>query len=76
MLIIPAIDIFDGKCVRLRQGDYKQKTVYGASPAEVAKQFTDAGFTFLHVVDLQGAKEKKIVNWDSVASIIAEPVCT
>ena len=53
MLIIPAIDIFDGACVRLRQGDYKQKTVYSASPADVARQFADAGFTFLHVVDLQ-----------------------
>jgi len=73
MLIIPAIDIIDGKCVRLRQGDYEQKTVYVASPAEVAKQFADAGFTFLHIVDLQGAKEKKIVNWDSIASIIAVP---
>ena len=71
MLIIPAIDIIDGKCVRLRQGDYDQKTVYVASPVEVAKQFADAGFTFLHIVDLQGAKEKRIVNWDSIASIIA-----
>ena len=73
MLIIPAIDIIDGKCVRLRQGDYDQKTVYVASPVEVAKQFADAGFTFLHIVDLQGAKEKRIVNWDSIASIIAVP---
>jgi len=56
MLILPAIDIIDGKCVRLRQGDYKQKTVYSASPAEVAKQYADAGLTFLHVVALQGAK--------------------
>ena len=73
MFVIPAIDILDGKCVRLRQGDYEQKTVYAASPAEVAKQFVDAGFTFLHVVDLQGAKEKRIVNWDSIESIIAVP---
>ena len=73
MLIIPAIDIIDGKCVRLRQGDYGQKTVYATSPAEVAKQFAEAGFTFLHVVDLLGAKEKKIVNWESIASIIAIP---
>ena len=73
MLIIPAIDIFDATCVRLRQGDYKQKTVYSASPAEVARQFADAGFTFLHVVDLQGAKEKKIVNWDSIESIVSIP---
>jgi len=73
MLIIPAIDIYEGKCVRLRQGDYEQKTVYNTSPAEVAKQFVDAGFRFLHIVDLQGAKEKKIVNWDSIASIIKVP---
>jgi len=71
MLIIPAIDIYDGKCVRLRQGDYEQKTVYTASPAEVARQFADAGFKFLHIVDLEGAKEKKIVNWDSIESIIS-----
>jgi phosphoribosylformimino-5-aminoimidazole carboxamide ribotide isomerase len=73
MLIIPAIDIYDGKCVRLRQGDYEQKTIYAASPAEVAQQFADAGFTSLHVVDLQGAKEKKIINWDSIESILAIP---
>ncbi len=70
MLIIPAIDIYDGKCVRLRQGDYEQKTVYAASPEEVAQQFADAGFRFLHVVDLQGAKEKKVINWDSITSIL------
>jgi phosphoribosylformimino-5-aminoimidazole carboxamide ribotide isomerase len=73
MLIIPAIDIFDGQCVRLRQGDYEQKTVYAAPPAEVAGQFEAAGFSSLHVVDLQGAKEKKIANWASVASILAVP---
>jgi phosphoribosylformimino-5-aminoimidazole carboxamide ribotide isomerase len=73
MLIIPAIDIFDGKCVRLRQGDYEQKTVYAASPVEVARQFAAAGLRFLHVVDLQGAKEKKIVNWESLSSILSVP---
>ena len=73
MLIIPAIDIYDGKCVRLRQGDYEQKTVYAASPAEVAQQFVDAGFRYSHIVDLQGAKEKKVVNWDSIASILKVP---
>jgi len=73
MLIIPAIDIIDGKCVRLRQGDYKQKTVYDSLPAEVAHEYVRTGLSFLHVVDLQGAKEKKIVNWDSLASIIAVP---
>jgi phosphoribosylformimino-5-aminoimidazole carboxamide ribotide isomerase len=70
MLIIPAIDIIDGKCVRLRQGDYTQKTVYDRSPAELGKQFVDAGFKFIHIVDLQGAKEKKIVNWDAIRSIL------
>jgi phosphoribosylformimino-5-aminoimidazole carboxamide ribotide isomerase len=70
MLIIPAIDIYDGKCVRLRQGDYGQKTVYSESPAEVAWQFANAGFKFLHVVDLQGAKEKKIINIASIEAIV------
>jgi phosphoribosylformimino-5-aminoimidazole carboxamide ribotide isomerase len=70
MLIIPAIDIYDGKCIRLCQGDYEKKTVYNASPAEVAEQFKDAGFRFLHIVDLQGAKEKRVVNWDSLISIL------
>jgi phosphoribosylformimino-5-aminoimidazole carboxamide ribotide isomerase len=73
MLILPAIDIYDGRCVRLRQGDYDQKTVYSASPAEVAEQFVRAGFSTLHVVDLQGAKEQKIVNWDALVSILAIP---
>jgi len=73
MLIVPAIDIFNGKCVRLRQGDYKQKTVYAATPEEVARRFADAGFQLLHIVDLQGAKEKKVVNWDSIASICRVP---
>jgi phosphoribosylformimino-5-aminoimidazole carboxamide ribotide isomerase len=73
MLIIPAIDIFEGKCVRLRQGDYDRKTVYAESPAEVAKQFADVGLKHLHVVDLEGAKEKRVVNWDSIESILAVP---
>jgi phosphoribosylformimino-5-aminoimidazole carboxamide ribotide isomerase len=60
--IIPAIDIIDGKCVRLYQGDYNQKTIYNEDPLEVAKSFEDAGLQYLHVVDLDGAKAKKIVN--------------
>ncbi|MBP9152491.1 MAG: 1-(5-phosphoribosyl)-5-[(5-phosphoribosylamino)methylideneamino]imidazole-4-carboxamide isomerase [Flavobacteriales bacterium] len=63
MRIIPAIDIIDGKCVRLSQGDYAQKTVYNENPLEVAKQFEDAGLKYLHLVDLDGAKAKKVVNW-------------
>ena len=63
MYIIPAIDIIDGKCVRLTQGDYEQKKVYNEDPLEVAKQFADAGVTRLHLVDLDGAKAKHIVNY-------------
>lgn len=60
--IIPAIDIIDGKCVRLSQGDYDAKKVYNEDPLEVAKMFQDAGIKRLHLVDLDGAKAKHIVN--------------
>jgi len=60
--IIPAIDLIDAKCVRLSQGDYSQKTVYNENPLEVAKMFEDAGIRRLHLVDLDGAKAKHIVN--------------
>jgi len=60
--LIPAIDIIDGQCVRLTKGDYGQKTVYRDSPAEVAGEFEAIGFKRLHVVDLDGAKSKHIVN--------------
>lgn len=63
MRIIPAIDIIEGKCVRLTQGDYGQKTIYNEDPLEVAKEFEDAGLKYLHLVDLDGAKAKHIVNW-------------
>lgn len=60
--IIPAIDLIDGKCVRLSQGDYSQKKVYNEHPLEVAKMFADAGIKRLHLVDLDGAKAHHIVN--------------
>ncbi|WP_165024466.1 1-(5-phosphoribosyl)-5-[(5-phosphoribosylamino)methylideneamino]imidazole-4-carboxamide isomerase [Dysgonomonas sp. ZJ279] len=60
--IIPAIDIIDGKCVRLSQGDYNIKKVYNEDPLEVAKMFEDAGISRLHLVDLDGAKAKHIIN--------------
>jgi len=60
--IIPAIDLIDGKCVRLSQGDYAQKIVYNENPVEVAKMFADAGIRRLHLVDLDGAKAHHIVN--------------
>lgn len=60
--IIPAIDIIEGKCVRLQQGDYSSKKIYNEDPLEVAKSFEEAGLKRLHLVDLEGAKEKKVVN--------------
>ena len=62
MDIIPAIDLIDGKCVRLSQGDYERKTTYNENPLEVAKAFEDHGITRLHLVDLDGAKAHHIVN--------------
>ncbi len=62
MEIIPAIDIIGGKCVRLTKGDYSQKTEYASDPLEVAKRFEGAGIRRLHLVDLDGAKQKQIVN--------------
>lgn len=62
MRIIPAIDIIDGKCVRLTKGDYTTKKIYNENPLEVAKEFEANGIQFLHLVDLDGAKSKHIVN--------------
>ena len=70
--IIPAIDIIGGKCVRLTQGNYDQKKVYGESPVEVAKQFEGAGMSRLHVVDLDGAKQKKIINHKVLEKIASQ----
>jgi len=69
MQIIPAIDIIDGKCVRLTQGDYSKKTIYNKNPLEVAKQFEDAEITRLHLVDLDGAKAGAVKNWKVLESI-------
>ena len=70
--LIPAIDIIGGQCVRLTKGDYDQKTVYRDSPAEVAREFENIGFKRLHVVDLDGAKSKHIVNEQVLQTITAE----
>lgn len=67
--LIPAIDIIDGKCVRLSQGDYNTKKVYGENPADMAKRFEDVGIKRLHVVDLDGAKASHIVNYKALESI-------
>ena len=69
MTIIPAIDIINGKCVRLTKGDYAQQKVYNENPVEVAKQFADAGLQRVHIVDLDGAKAGKIINLGVLESI-------
>lgn len=70
MILIPAIDLKDGKCVRLRQGDMNQETIFSDKPAEMAKQWIDAGARRLHVVDLDGAFAGKPVNADVIADIV------
>jgi len=72
MKIIPAIDIIDGKCVRLSKGDYGTKKIYNENPVEVAKEFESFGIRFLHLVDLDGAKSKHIVNQKVLENIAKE----
>ena len=74
--LIPAIDIIGGQCVRLTKGDYDQKTVYRNFPAEVAKEFEEIGFKRLHVVDLDGAKSKHIVNEQVLKTITSKTQLT
>lgn len=72
MKIIPAIDVIDGKCVRLTQGDYAQKKVYNEDPVAVAKMFEAVGIQYLHVVDLDGAKQGKITNYKVLEAIASQ----
>ena len=72
MRIIPAIDIIDGKCVRLSKGDYNTKIVYNENPLEVAKEFEAHGIEYLHLVDLDGAKSSKIVNYKILEQIATQ----
>ena len=72
MRIIPAIDIIDGKCVRLTKGDYETKKVYNENPLEVAKMFEASGIEYLHLVDLDGAKAKHIVNYKVLEQIASK----
>src|SRR5829696_2613436 len=76
MEIIPAIDIIDGKCVRLTHGDYGQKKIYNEHPLEVARQFEDAGLRRLHLVDLDGAKEGKVKNWKVLETLAGKTSLT
>ncbi|SEM86634.1 phosphoribosylformimino-5-aminoimidazole carboxamide ribotide isomerase [Chryseobacterium taichungense] len=72
MKIIPAIDIIDGKCVRLSKGDYGTKKIYNENPLEIAKEFENFGIKYLHLVDLDGAKSKHIVNQKVLETIAKE----
>ncbi len=72
MVIFPAIDLFDKKAVRLYKGDYAQMTVYSENPLEVAKSFKKAGAEYIHMVDLEGAKDGTTPNFDIVASVAKE----
>ena len=73
MEIIPAIDIIDGRCVRLTQGQYDSVKVYNEQPLEVAKQFEDAGLSRLHLVDLDGAKAGAVKNWKVLETLAVSP---
>jgi phosphoribosylformimino-5-aminoimidazole carboxamide ribotide isomerase len=69
LTIIPAIDLIEGKCVRLSKGDYAQKKIYNENPLEIAKSFEDHGLKRLHLVDLDGAKAQHVVNWKVLEKI-------
>jgi phosphoribosylformimino-5-aminoimidazole carboxamide ribotide isomerase len=71
VLIFPAIDLRGGQCVRLKQGDYAQETVFGADPAAMAHRWVEQGASFLHLVDLDGARQGRPVNGPSVQAIVA-----
>lgn len=72
MILFPAIDLIDGKCVRLSKGDYTSKIIYNEDPVEVAKEFEGAGIDHLHLVDLDGAKARKIINWNVLEKIATQ----
>jgi phosphoribosylformimino-5-aminoimidazole carboxamide ribotide isomerase len=72
MRIIPAIDIIDGKCVRLSKGDYNTKIIYNENPLEVAKEFEAHGIQYLHLVDLDGAKSSQIINYKILEQIASQ----
>lgn len=73
MLIYPAIDIYEGKCVRLRQGDYAEQKIYSETPSDIARSFLDSGLDHLHIVDLEGAKAGKIINRKAIEAILRIP---
>lgn len=70
--IVPAIDIIDGKCVRLSRGEFASRKIYNQNPVEIAKSFQDVGIRRLHLVDLDGARAKKVVNWKTLEAIASQ----
>jgi phosphoribosylformimino-5-aminoimidazole carboxamide ribotide isomerase len=72
MILLPAIDLYDGKAVRLYKGDYTQMTVYSDNPLEVARSFCDAGASYLHVVDLEGARDGTTANFNTIQGLVRE----
>jgi phosphoribosylformimino-5-aminoimidazole carboxamide ribotide isomerase len=72
LTLIPAIDVIDGKCVRLSKGDFNRKKIYNEDPLEVARAYEDHGLTRLHLVDLDGAKSKHVVNWRILEKIASK----
>ncbi|WP_128331543.1 1-(5-phosphoribosyl)-5-[(5-phosphoribosylamino)methylideneamino]imidazole-4-carboxamide isomerase [Apibacter sp. HY039] len=72
MRIIPAIDIINGKCVRLTKGDYSTEKIYREDPLDAAKEFEDAGISYLHLVDLDGAKSSRIINYKTLHKIASQ----
>lgn len=70
MILFPAIDIRNGKCVRLTQGDYEQEQIYSDSPVDIAKQWESEGATYIHIVDLDGAKTGEMTNLTTIESIV------
>ena len=71
MQIWPAIDLRDGKCVRLQQGDYNRETIFGDDPTQISKRWIDEGATCLHLVDLDGARDGKLINGEVIRSVAA-----
>lgn len=70
MIVIPAVDLLDGQVVRLQKGDYEQVTIYNEDPLEEARKFKEAGFSHIHIVDLNGAREGKFVNLNHIQTIM------
>ena len=73
MQIVPSIDIVDGQCVRLLKGEYEKKTIYSLSPKDMAQQFIHSGASSLHIVDLDGAKNERVTNWEALQKVLMLP---